>query len=450
MENFIARQPRPRIAQTATFSGYRPSDLERIYGFPAEFDGTGTVAVLLEFGSGFSQTDLDAFCTDCGLPPCRPVVVSVNGGANDGGTSYADMEGTLDVQWLHAAAPGATIYYLIAPNPTSWDDFAAAMVDALRAVSALPKHADVVSISYGDAEGNFPAPTMQAAEAEIAALVASGTQVFVATGDQGAFGTHDLTLPRIRRADWPATCPSATAVGGTTIQPTQGGAFAEIVWMEATGGNGATGGGYSEVFPRPAYQDALTPQNAMRGIPDLSADADPTSGYVVVFEGQPQVIGGTSASTPLVAGLFARIVQARRAQGLPDLTDTHAETYRHPAAFRDITWGINSFNLTVGYNAGTGWDAASGMGAPIGTALVQLFAPVKVTPAPAIPSTIPVYINGAVRPYVALLRGGMAYVPVVDVARDLGAAATRDLKGVYITTAKTAATTGFWARIFGA
>ena len=124
----------------------------------------------------------------------------------------------------------------------------------------------------------------------------------------------------------------------------------------------------------PAYQkDVDLPPSANggrkgRGVPDVAGDADPETGYRVVVDGQAQVIGGTSAVAPLWAGLFALInAAAAKPAGPP-----HAVLYAHPEAFRDTTSGDNRSG-GVGYEAGEGWDACTGLGTPDGAKVTALF-----------------------------------------------------------------------------
>jgi kumamolisin len=139
---------------------------------------------------------------------------------------------------------------------------------------------------------------------------------------------------------------------------------AETVWNNGTG-HGATGGGVSEAFDRPSWQAAagvpVLGSKPGRGVPDVAAVADPQTGYRVRVDGADIVIGGTSAVAPLWAALVTRLAQAaQRRLGLlqPVLYDV-------PGGFRDITTGSNG-----AFAAGPGWDACTGLGAPVGTGLL--------------------------------------------------------------------------------
>jgi kumamolisin len=158
------------------------------------------------------------------------------------------------------------------------------------------------------------------------------------------------------------------ACGGTTLQASGGKITSETAWNELASNEGATGGGISDVFPLPSWQNganvppsANPKQNVGRGVPDVSGDADPTTGYVTLVDGQSGVIGGTSAAAPLWAGLVALINHSigKPVGFINPLLYQNAST---AGDFNDITSGSNE-----AYQAGPGWDACTGLGSPIGT-----------------------------------------------------------------------------------
>jgi kumamolisin len=147
-----------------------------------------------------------------------------------------------------------------------------------------------------------------------------------------------------------------------------------VVWNDP--GGGATGGGFSTLFPRPSWQPAVQGQNA-RGVPDVAGDASPLSGYAVRVDGQDTVIGGTSAVAPLWAGLTALLNQKL---GRPVGFINPALYALNPSsgAFVDITSGNNN-----GFDAGPGWDACTGLGRPDGAKLLAALSAVPSAAAPA-------------------------------------------------------------------
>ena len=177
----------------------------------------------------------------------------------------------------------------------------------------------------------------------------------------------------LAHADFPASSPFALACGGTRLEPTGKGAQAETVWNDGAEG-GATGGGVSDVFELPAWQkDAHVPKSVNpghrvgRGLPDVSGNADPETGYEVRVDGQVTVIGGTSAVAPLWAALACRLAQAAGGKLglLQPVLYAHASAGKPVPGLRDITSGSNGV-----YTAGPGWDACTGLGVPDGTALL--------------------------------------------------------------------------------
>jgi kumamolisin len=160
------------------------------------------------------------------------------------------------------------------------------------------------------------------------------------------------------------------ACGGTNLKTIQSQLASESVWNDGASG-GATGGGISSFFALPVWQkglSALTTRGAtvalgMRGVPDVSGDADPETGYDVRVDGTDTVIGGTSAVAPLWAALFARInASAGKSAGF-----VNPVLYPNAQACRDVTQGNNG-----DYAAQPGWDACTGLGSPNGNVLARL------------------------------------------------------------------------------
>jgi len=153
------------------------------------------------------------------------------------------------------------------------------------------------------------------------------------------------------------------------------------VWNETAQQEGATGGGVSDTFPLPTYQTkinvpkSVNPGNfAGRGVPDVSGDADPVSGYDVYVDGQASVIGGTSAVAPLWAGLTSCINQllGKSVGSMTSLVYSQIATVS--GTFHDVTSGNNG-----AYSAGHGWDACTGWGSPVGAAIASTLTGKAVT-----------------------------------------------------------------------
>jgi kumamolisin len=224
----------------------------------------------------------------------------------------------------------------------------------------------VISISWGGPESTWTAQAMTAMDEAFQAAATLGVTVCVASGDSGSSdgasgGDH---------VDFPASSSFALGCGGTSLRASATAIKSETVWNDGTSG-GASGGGVSTFFKLPAWQEGLSAQHAkgkaaalaMRGVPDVSGDADPDTGYKVRVDGSDTVIGGTSAVAPLWAALIARInaINGKPAGFINPLL------YQHAAAFHDITKGNNG-----DFGAAPGWDACTGLGSPIGKTLSGL------------------------------------------------------------------------------
>ena len=234
----------------------------------------------------------------------------------------------------------------------------------------------MISASASDGEHFFTRAEVAAMNA--AMLLARNHHVTVvgSSGDLGAIS--DDGPPR--QVSLPASDPLVLAVGGTILDAARpGGAYlGEMAW---NGGTDASGGGYSSLFPRPSYQDGIARIGATRGVPDVAANADSSTAMALAYsDGKLRPATGTSAATPLWAGLIALAdQQARRHLGF--VNPAIYAIARSPAyhqAFHDVVTGDNSVlwptGVFVGYNAGPGWDPVTGWGSPDARYLVPLLA----------------------------------------------------------------------------
>jgi len=230
-----------------------------------------------------------------------------------------------------------------------------------------------VSISWGESEDSWTAQARTALDEAIQDGAALGVTVSVAAGDNGSSDGQPGTASHV---DFPASSPHALACGGTSLQgnPATGAITSETVWNDG-GGQGATGGGVSDVFPVPSWQAtagvpvrAGSTASTGRGVPDVAGNADPATGYQVLVDGSAVVVGGTSAVAPLWSALVCRLAQAAgKTFGLiQPLIYAGVTAGATPPGFRDITSGNNG-----AYAAGPGWDACTGLGAPDGTTLLS-------------------------------------------------------------------------------
>jgi kumamolisin len=339
-------------------TSFSPAQVGQLYDFPTGLTGQGQSVAIVELGGGFRKTDLTTYFRQLGIAAPSVVAVSVDHGRNaPTGPNSADGEVMLDIEVVGAVAPGARIVVYFAPNTDQ------GFIDAIStAVHDNVNQPSILSISWGSPESQWTQASVQAMDQAFQAAAAMGVSVYCAAGDNGAndFAPGAGAQPG-NHADFPASSPHVIGCGGTQISVTGTAISSEVVWNDP--GGGATGGGFSTLFPRPAWQPAVQGQTG-RGVPDVAGDASPTSGYMVRVDGQNSVIGGTSAVAPLWAGLTALLNQKL---GKP-LGFANPRLYALNAtsgAFVDITIGNNN-----GFSASHGWDACTGLGRPDGAKLL--------------------------------------------------------------------------------
>lgn len=352
-----------------------PSDMRSHYKMPADLDGTGqTIAIVTAPGSGDPAADLNYFSNYYKLPQCNTTNpcfsrIDLSGGKKPPAATDWAMEVALDVQWAHAVAPGAKIV-LVTANSTGLFD----MMNAVKTASKIPG-VTTVSMSWGGKDQLLS--TAKTLDAIFAA--APGVAFFAATGDAGNQGTNQ---------SYPSTSSYVTAVGGTSISRagTVADPIKEITWSLG-------GGGASLYAPMPLYQTqyltsgtVLALSKGKRTVPDVAYNADPAWSPVGVrVNGTWRAIGGTSAGAPQWAGIAALLAQNMARRGQP--FDTYlrgaggfnALLYQTKlyTSFTDITTGSNAQgavrNNCALCSAGTGYDAATGLGVPNVGNLIKFF-----------------------------------------------------------------------------
>jgi kumamolisin len=204
-------------------------------------------------------------------------------------------------------------------------------------------------------------------ETALKAAVAQGITVFVSSGDQGAYECQRGHLTDQRTSvSWPADSPWAVSVGGTLLSVRRDGTYLDEAGWEDVLENGGTGGGVNPVDARPTWQAAPgLPRSTKRQLPDVAAAADPDSGFLVVEDGKPVPIGGTSASAPFWAASTALIGEYAARQGagrlpyLNELLYRLASKHQRFPPFHDVVHGGNRRD-----DARPGWDYATGLGSP--------------------------------------------------------------------------------------
>jgi Pro-kumamolisin, activation domain/Bacterial Ig-like domain (group 3) len=388
-----------------------PGDLYTIYDYPpssSNLTGAGiTIAVMgatdLTQGNVLPDANLTAFRTAAGLPAIN---LKLQLAGTDPGLSTADIdEAHLDVEWSGASAPGATIEYVYGQD---------VLANSLTyAIDASPTIAPIITISYGGCESGFGASYLATYNQLLQMANAKGITVMSSSGDNGAtdcdtsgFATEGLNV------DFPTSSPFVTSAGGTMFSGDVSNASAywnssnasnnssaktyipEQPWNEttATGGldaGGSGGGGASGFFSKPAWQTGLgVPNDSSRDVPDVSLNAAAQhDGFVVCSQGsctngflaangQANVFGGTSFVAPSLAGILALVEQHLGTGALGNIGPTLYGLANGPTAssiFHDIITGNNAVPCSqgtpncpnggsIGYNAGTGYDLATGLG----------------------------------------------------------------------------------------
>ena len=383
---------RPR--QTAAPHGYAPADLAHLYGLDSLWtqgiDGTGQTVAIASFAD-YSASDLAVFDQQFSLSG-SVTRIRVSDGRSTGGLLGAENgqnEAEADIEVIRGVAPRAAILVYEAPNTNR-----GAVSLYNRIVS--DNRAQVVTTSWGGTESFFSAADLSAIHQSFQEGAAQGQTFFAASGDSGAFdgagsGPGSSTTPAV---DYPASDPWVTGVGGTTL--TAGGSqyLAETAWSDGSDPSTpvGSGGGLSSVFSRPSYQTGpgVSNQysNGMRQVPDVAADADPSTGYAV-YTVDPRntpswdVGGGTSTSSPLWGGFAVLVNQTlgRRVGFLNPLLyqlGQRASTFS-VGPYHDVVQGSNLY-----YPATPGWDFATGWGSFNGAAFVSAL---KTLPIPAAKAT---------------------------------------------------------------
>ena len=313
-----------------TPGGYGPSDLQTAYNLTSYSSSNGngeTVAIVDAYHDPDAATDLAAYRSQYGLPPCTGSS-GCFAQQSYGTTTNAGwgLEESLDIEMVSAICPNCKILLVEAKSAST-----AALSTAEAYATA---HANYVSNSWSGGEGTKTYDKY---------YNVSGVAITAATGDSG----HNRT------AQWPAILPTVIGVGGTTLTKTS--PRAETAWSGA-------GSGCSKVYAQPSFQSGISTGCSDRAEADVSADANPNTGVAVYdtlggYNGW-YVVGGTSVATPINASVFA----------LANNTSTNnpGNLYAHASSLNDITSGKNGSCGAPLCTAGPGWDGPTGLGTPNG------------------------------------------------------------------------------------
>ncbi|UOX85884.1 trypsin-like serine protease [Amycolatopsis sp. FBCC-B4732] len=342
--------------------GYTPAQLRTAYsmgGLSGGYDGSGETVGLIEFDT-FKQADIDAWTQYFKQPAVTPELVKVDGGVPNPGSDQ--LEVTLDIQAVAATAPKAKQVVYSAPNSDQ------AWVHEMAKIASDNK-ITILSGSWLNGEVCESDP-IAASHDSYTQLAAQGVTMLSASGDWGGTGCGYQGDNRTIQADYPASDPLFTGVGGTQLRTSDSAGTwqAESCWNQGSSGNTRSGGGYSKIYARPDWQPGT---NQYRSVPDVSLLADYGAGALSVYmNGGWQDVGGTSLSSPLWAGYVAMLNQKSLGGGKSRLGQLNPDIYKiagsadYASTFHDVTSGGNGT-----YNAGTGYDLCTGWGSPKADAL---------------------------------------------------------------------------------
>jgi subtilase family serine protease len=324
-------------------------------------DGRGETVTMIVFSAGPTNSppqvtdirqDLATFDRLFDLPPARLQVVTSLAGAS--ARWEAGTEEVMDTEIVHAVAPAAALRVVLMPADNS-DTADGVAADTLAGLQLAIRETDVVSFSGGLGEDYFSPAQVAEMHGLLREAAARHGTVVAASGDQGVVSPIGrLGVAPVKGVGLPASDPLVLAVGGTvlTADPQTGSYVGETAWNQAIvpgQDSFASGGGFSDLFPRPAYQNGVPGTQATRGVPDVAGDADGQTGMALAVDAGDgshdlRSAGGTSASTPLWGGLMALADQLAGR----DLGFVNPAIYRiarrplYARAFHDVTVGNNT------------------------------------------------------------------------------------------------------------
>jgi subtilase family serine protease len=345
-----------------------------------------TIMIVDSFGSPTIQHDLEAFDAQWGIPDTTVQIVQAGTippfDPTDGTMVGWAQETTLDVEYAHAIAPGAHI--VLVETPVAETEGVTGFPEMMNAEKSLIDQGvgDVITQSFGATENTFPGfdsgdfSSLKNLRFAFQDAFAHGVTVLASSGDTGAtnFNADASDVFPMPVNSWPSSDPLVTSLGGTQLNLDDAGnkVSPDVTWND---GFGATGGGFSQVFPRPLFQVGVRGVvGNHRGTPDISMSAAVDGGcwvyYSFVNPTSPwHIFGGTSEASPIVSGIVAMAdqVAGRRLgniNGALYLLGAASQLPHSPlrTGLVDVTVGDNSFAGVQGYPATDGYDLSTGWG----------------------------------------------------------------------------------------
>ena len=353
------------LPASATPVGLTPAGIRTAYDLAPAYsngiDGTGQTMAVFEL-DGYTAADIAGYEQTFGLPAVPLQNVLVDGAGGGAGSNAAEV--TLDLELQLAVAPGAS-RLLVYEGPNS----DAGVVDTYARI-ANDDLATSISTSWGLCEPFILSSTMQSQDTIFAQMAAQGQSIFAASGDSGAKDCGGSQLA----VDYPASDPWMTGVGGTHLNLNSNGSYGSETAWDGTCASGpcAGGGGVSTTWPQPAWQTGPGVQNQFstgkREVPDVSLNADPSTGYAIYLGGSWLEFGGTSAAAPIWAAWSALANEYAAAHGrahlgfaAPALYQIGGDTQQYSLTLHDVTQGTNGYYpATFTYDLATGWGSFDG------------------------------------------------------------------------------------------
>jgi subtilase family serine protease len=388
----------PSADALATSNGpYTDQNVATTYGFSSLYaagdEGAGQTVGLLEL-EPFTRSDIRGYNACYGINgglSSDVMTINVSDGSSSGASGQQVGEAALDIEQVLGLAPAATVDVYSAPNDVQ---------GVINAYTEMVQSStvSVISTSWGECEEAIGSATAQAEQTLFQEAATEGKSVYAAAGDDGSSDCDYPSSPNpsALAVDDPGSDPYVTSVGGTSL--TSADPASQTAWNDSYG---AGGGGVSALWTMPTYQGGASASLGVissasstsscaaatgntgaycRQVPDVSADADPATGYLIYYKGAWTAYGGTSAAVPLWAALTA-LANASSACSAgpvgfvnPVLYSLAGNASAYANDFTDVTSGNNDFTPS-GYTGGEfsaddGYDMASGLGTPNGTSLI--------------------------------------------------------------------------------
>jgi subtilase family serine protease len=372
-----------------------PKDWDTIYDvtplYGQGLDGTGqSIAVLGRVDVALS--DVRTFRSNSGLPANDPQMI-VNGPDPGFPDCNDEAESALDVEWAGAIAKNASVKFVTSKSGATDG------INLSAQYAVNHNVAPIVSLSYGLCEAAYSSAGNAFWNGLWAQAASQGMSVFVSAGDSGAAGCDSMNTPTAthgRGVNALCSSPYSTCVGATQFNDvynpevywsaTNGSGMSsvlsyipEVAWNESGWSNAlfSSGGGASDIYAKPSWQTAPgVPADGKRDVPDVSMAGAIHDAYIIQIQGGMFLVAGTSAATPSLASVMAMVLQKNgTSQGnvnpiLYTLATLQLSS-NGAAVFHDITSGNNSVPGVTGYNAGIGYDQATGLGSVDANLLVN-------------------------------------------------------------------------------